>query len=182
MILVTVGTHDQPFDRLVAAAERLAREGRDVFVQRGPSRVAVPHCTSEPFVTPQRLDALVAEATAVVTHAGPGSVLMALAAGHKPIVVPRRAVFGEHVDDHQVRFAARIAGRVTVVDDPDGLEQALQSTPRPGSGQDVSSEQEHASRQFADGLEALIQDVIARRPSRRDRLRRALQQVLRRAR
>jgi UDP-N-acetylglucosamine transferase subunit ALG13 len=50
-----------------------------------------------------------------VTHAGVGSILSARRAGHVPLVVPRRRALGEHVDDHQVRFAAWMADRGQVV-------------------------------------------------------------------
>ena len=42
-------------------------------------------------------------------HAGAGIISAALAAGRKPIVVPRRAALGEHVDDHQHQLASKLA-------------------------------------------------------------------------
>ena len=44
-----------------------------------------------------------------------------------PIVVPRRKAFGEAVDDHQLQLGRRFAqaGLVTLVEDPDGLGEAL---------------------------------------------------------
>ena len=47
----------------------------------------------------------------------PGEALQAFAHGKVPIVVPRQSAFGEHVDDHQVRFARKIADRILVVTD-----------------------------------------------------------------
>ena len=41
------------------------------------------------------------DADVVVTHAGTGSVMLALSLGKIPIVAPRYARLGEHVDDHQ---------------------------------------------------------------------------------
>jgi UDP-N-acetylglucosamine transferase subunit ALG13 len=52
-----------------------------------------------------------ASADVVVSHAGVGSTIEALDSGHFPIVVPRRAAFGEHVDDHQVPLAVDVAKR-----------------------------------------------------------------------
>jgi UDP-N-acetylglucosamine transferase subunit ALG13 len=49
-------------------------------------------------------------ADAIVCHGGPATIVEARDAGHLPIVVPRRASLGEHVDDHQVRFAALVCG------------------------------------------------------------------------
>jgi UDP-N-acetylglucosamine transferase subunit ALG13 len=69
-------------------------------------------------------------ARAIITHGGPASIALALAAGHSPVVVPRDPAFGEHVDDHQLRFAAWLAERrdITVVYEMDKLGEALQKT------------------------------------------------------
>jgi UDP-N-acetylglucosamine transferase subunit ALG13 len=69
-------------------------------------------------------------ARAVITHGGPASIALALAAGHSPVVVPRDPALGEHVDDHQLRFAALLAERrdITVVLEMDELGRALQET------------------------------------------------------
>jgi UDP-N-acetylglucosamine transferase subunit ALG13 len=67
------------------------------------------------------------EARTIVTHAGVGSIQMARACGKRPIVVARRADLGEHVDDHQLAFARRLAaaGLITLVEDPEDLPRAI---------------------------------------------------------
>jgi UDP-N-acetylglucosamine transferase subunit ALG13 len=126
VILFTVGTHEDPFDRLILAAERVAlTTGERVVVQAGTSRVAAPHCDLRRWVPPAEMAALVREARLVVTHAGPSSIDRVLATGKVPLVVPRRADLGEHVDDHQVSFARQLAGRVHVVHDAGRLVEAL---------------------------------------------------------
>lgn len=50
----------------------------------------------------------VAEAEVLVLHAGAGSILHAVNAGKCPIVMPRLARFGEHVNDHQLEFASAL--------------------------------------------------------------------------
>lgn len=175
MILFTVGTHHAPFDRLVAAAERIAATTPEqVVVQRGTSRMSAPHCTVHETLPPSRLEALVAEARVVVTHGGPGSILTALSAGHTPFVVPRRARFGEHVDDHQVRFVRRIAARIHSVEDPEELPEALESHPSSGPHRDDSKMHEDASREFANKLDDLLREVIASRSGRPGRIRRVM--------
>jgi UDP-N-acetylglucosamine transferase subunit ALG13 len=124
VILVTVGTHEDPFDRLVRAAEVLAG-GERVVLQKGPSTVPTPRCEARPFLAPEDLAAAMRDARIVVAHAGPSTLLEAAACGHVPVVVPRSAAHGEHVDDHQLRFARRIADRVHVVEDPARLPEAL---------------------------------------------------------
>ena len=69
-----------------------------------------------------------AEAARVfVCHAGVGSIILARRCGHRPIVVPRRAELGEHVDDHQLELARRLAagGMVTLVEDTDALADVI---------------------------------------------------------
>jgi UDP-N-acetylglucosamine transferase subunit ALG13 len=77
-----------------------------------------------PFV---EFEELFAGSRAFVCHAGVGSVGVALRLGRRPIVVARRHVLGEAVDDHQIPFAERLgrAGLVQVVDDLPGLVRAL---------------------------------------------------------
>lgn len=50
-------------------------------------------------------------ADSVVCHAGVGTIMSALKTGHTPVVIPRRATHGEHVDDHQMDIAIRFQQR-----------------------------------------------------------------------
>jgi UDP-N-acetylglucosamine transferase subunit ALG13 len=47
----------------------------------------------------------------IICHAGVGSVLGAIAEGVCPAIMPRRASFGEHVDDHQLEFMSELVAR-----------------------------------------------------------------------
>jgi UDP-N-acetylglucosamine transferase subunit ALG13 len=57
------------------------------------------------------LSVMMRRADVVITHAGVGSAVMAIRAGKTPVMVPRLARFGEHVDDHQLQLAERFAQR-----------------------------------------------------------------------
>lgn len=127
MIFVTVGTNEARFDRLLAAVARVESSERFV-VQHGHSlRIDRPGAAFVDFLPYDRMVATIREARAVVTHAGVGSVLVALANGKRPIVVPRLKIFGEAVDDHQLELGRRFAdaGLVTLVEHPDRLGEAL---------------------------------------------------------
>ncbi len=119
MIFVTVGTHEDGFDRLVREVDRLVGTGaitEEVVYQAGYARFQPAHGGRVEAMIPfDEVQTLMRRARVIVTHGGPASIMQALALGKVPVVVPRRAKFGEHVDDHQVRFAARIADRVEVV-------------------------------------------------------------------
>jgi UDP-N-acetylglucosamine transferase subunit ALG13 len=111
-ILVCVGTDHHPFERLVAWAERWQRAHPEhrVEVQHGHSR-APSAVAGIDFVGRAEMRSRYAAADVVVVSCGPGAVMDARAAGRRPIVVPRLAALGEHVDDHQQAFAALLHER-----------------------------------------------------------------------
>jgi UDP-N-acetylglucosamine transferase subunit ALG13 len=131
VILVTVGTHHQPFTRLIGALRSLPSD--ELVVQYGHSMPPAWRSARQavPFLDYDRLAALMDAADAVVTHAGVGSVLTALRMGHTPIVVPRLEQFGEHVDDHQAEFTQTLeeTGRIMAVWEVDQLASAIASVP-----------------------------------------------------
>lgn len=127
MIFVTVGTHEQPFNRLVECVDDLKKDGtiaEDVIIQTGYSTYEPKYCKWQKLFPYQEMLKLVDEARIVITHGGPSSFIMPLQNGKIPIVVPRRHEFNEHVNDHQVSFAKVVAdrmGTIIVVDDMDKL-------------------------------------------------------------
>lgn len=129
MIFATVGTHHQPFTRLLDALGALDRT--DVVVQCGHSPAPAGVSSAVPFMSFAEIETNMRTAEAVVTHAGVGSILLALRCGHTPIVVPRLCRLGEHVDDHQsdLTSALRDRGEVIVVDEVERLGAALMPPP-----------------------------------------------------
>jgi exopolysaccharide biosynthesis glucuronosyltransferase PssE len=131
MILVTLGTNEQPFPRLVRAVEALAPR-ESLVVQYGS-------CTTDggagrwvDFLPFDELADLMREARVVVAHAGIGSVMLARSCGKCPIVVPRRLHLGEAVDDHQLPIARRLhsGGIVRLVEDVGNLAEAIDGSQR----------------------------------------------------
>lgn len=131
MIFVTVGTHEQPFNRLVEYADSLKRDGiidEEVVIQTGYSTFEPKYCEWKKLYPYQEMVALVEKARIVITHGGPSSFVMPLQIGKIPIVVPRRHEFNEHVNDHQVTFSKAVAqrmGTIIVVDDLDKLADTI---------------------------------------------------------
>ncbi|MGL5810625.1 MAG: glycosyltransferase [Nocardioides sp.] len=101
-----VGTDHHPFDRLVAWADhRAAGHPRDdVFIQYGSTGVPT-HASGDALLTPQDMAARIGGSDIVITHGGPGTIMDVKKAGHRPIVLARDPAYGEHVDEHQMRFA-----------------------------------------------------------------------------
>ncbi len=116
MILVTLGTHGQRFYRAVDLAIELAHHDQ-VLVQHGatPRRLGLPNMTWVDYLSWEAFTECIHRADAVVSHAGVGSAVTAIRSGKKPVLVPRLAHFGEHVDDHQVQLAQRLAQRGLVL-------------------------------------------------------------------
>lgn len=128
MILVTTGTNAPAFDRLLREVDRL-RLQESVIVQHGPSTLRPVGATCVDYISFDRFVELVQEARVVVTHAGVGSILVTLMNGKRPVVVPRQADLGEHVDDHQLELSRRLAatGVVTLVENAADLKRALET-------------------------------------------------------
>ena len=133
MIFVTVGTHEQPFDRLIRAVDQLKAEQvleEEVVIQTGYSTYEPVHCTWKKLFPYQEMLHYVREARIVITHGGPSSFIMPLQVRKVPIVVPRQKQFGEHVNDHQLEFAKAVAGRyrnIIVVEEIEALRGVLLS-------------------------------------------------------
>ena len=110
MIFVTVG-HQMPFDRLIRAMDEwavsLAR--LDVVAQVGRSDYQPKVIRATPFLSPHEFDQHMNDASAVVAHAGTGTIIAALERGKPLLVLPRMSKFGETRNDHQVPTARHFA-------------------------------------------------------------------------
>jgi UDP-N-acetylglucosamine--N-acetylmuramyl-(pentapeptide) pyrophosphoryl-undecaprenol N-acetylglucosamine transferase len=115
-VVVTLGTmrsygFRRLVDRLLEVLPEVVEPNADVLWQIGatsgesiPGRVAVSYPNSE-------LRAAIGEADLVVAHSGIGSAITALELGKRPILVPRRPNFSEHVDEHQSLIARELSRR-----------------------------------------------------------------------
>jgi UDP-N-acetylglucosamine transferase subunit ALG13 len=115
LIFVTVGTQ-LPFDRLITAVDGWAasKTESDVFAQVGPTSIQPRHIEYENFISPAQCRERMLAARVVVAHAGMGTILSALEMGKPLLVLPRRAMLGEHRNDHQLATARRFAELRTV--------------------------------------------------------------------
>lgn len=127
MIFVTVGTHEQPFNRLIEYIDKLKENGtivEDVVIQTGYCTYKPRFCEWQKLYPYGEMQKKVKEARVVITHGGPSSFVMPLQIGKTPIVVPRKKEYGEHVNDHQVVFNKAVAermGTIIVVDELENL-------------------------------------------------------------
>lgn len=115
MIFVTVGTHEQQFDRLLKEVDTLKRKKiikEDVLIQSGFCDYQPQYCETQRFLPYEDMRKNIEKARIVITHGGPASFLMVLKFGKVPIVVPRKAKFNEHINNHQVEFTKNIESRM----------------------------------------------------------------------
>ena len=131
MIFVTVGTHEQPFDRLVEYIDGLKGTGiisEDVVIQTGFGTYEPKYCRWQKLFPYKEMVKMVEDARIVITHGGPSSFIMPLQIGKIPVVVPRQKQYEEHVNDHQLVFAKALAerqGNLLVVEDIRELKDIL---------------------------------------------------------
>jgi UDP-N-acetylglucosamine transferase subunit ALG13 len=100
------------------------------------------------------------DARSVVCHAGVGTIVTAIRAGHTPVVIPRQPGLGEHVDNHQMDIAERYAERGLVRCMTSGTNLAPLLAPR----------SENPSQMAGTGSEELrsaIFEAVTRGPRRR---------------
>lgn len=118
MIFVTVGTHEQPFNRLIECVDKLVEQGiikEEVIIQTGFSTYEPKHCKWKKMFPYQKMVENVEKARIVITHGGPSTFIMPLQIGKVPIVVPRQKKFDEHVNDHQVEFCRQVSERMGMI-------------------------------------------------------------------
>lgn len=131
MIFVTVGTHEQPFNRLIKKIDELKRDGiiqEDVLMQIGFSTYIPQYCEYKKLIPYQEMIKNVENARIVITHGGPSSFIMPLQVGKIPVVVPRQEKYAEHVNNHQLVFANEVNERyhnLIVISDVNELENVI---------------------------------------------------------
>lgn len=131
MIFVTVGTHEQPFNRLIKKVDELVAEGtikEPVVMQTGFSTYIPKHCEWHKMLSYDEMKRYIDEARIVITHGGPASFIEVLQAGKIPVVVPRLKKFNEHINDHQEEFTRIVEKRmdnIIPVFDIDNLKSIL---------------------------------------------------------
>jgi UDP-N-acetylglucosamine transferase subunit ALG13 len=165
-VLVIAGTDHHPFDRLVSWTNEWLRQypeqvGR-FFVQWG-SASARPVCPGARILAVDELADLLDKAEVIVCHGGPSTIAEAWTRGRLPIVVPRLARLGEHVDDHQAEFCEKFAplGRIALARTlPDFTRLMAEAAAEPARFRATSSSSEK-DKAIAH-LGALVEELVSR--------------------
>lgn len=107
MIFVTLGSQKFQFNRLLKEVDDLIEKGvikEKVLAQIGYSDYIPRKYDYKMFFDREEFDSRMKESDLVITHSGTGAIMGAVNYGKKVIAVPRNAMYGEHVDDHQLQI------------------------------------------------------------------------------
>lgn len=130
MILVTLGTQDKPFNRLLEAVQKQIDNGNikdKVVVQAGLTKFESDDMTIYDLIPYEEFDKLVRECDLLITHGGVASILNGIRNGKKVIAAARLKKYGEHTNDHQLQIIDNFstAGYILKLDDFDKLDKVL---------------------------------------------------------
>lgn len=162
MIFVTVGTHEQQFDRLIKAVDKLAgaEKFKDNFlVQSGYSTYRCRNCNQKKFMSYSEMKVAMEQARIVICHGGPSTFMKSLSLNKGTIVVPRRKKYAEHVNDHQLHFAEEVVRKgypIEVVENVNQLESAIRNCT------DTNQKTISNNKKFNDNLISLINKMMVK--------------------
>ena len=133
MILVTLGTQDKQFKRLLDMIEeqiKLKNIKDKVIVQAGYTKYESKNMEIFDLIDRQKFSKLISECDLLITHGGVGSIINGLQNNKKVIVVPRLSKYKEHINDHQLQITDNFAkaGYIIPVYENDKLEDALKKS------------------------------------------------------
>ena len=164
MIFVTVGTHEQPFNRLVEYVDRLAQSEEiteEIIIQTGYSTYKPKNCIYKEFFSYQEMLKNVSDASIVITHGGLSSFIMPLQVGKIPIVIPRKKEFNEHVNNHQIEFSRIVQERmktIIVVENINNLGKTIKEYDEIVFG--MNSEINYNNAKFCDEFEKIVNEIV----------------------
>lgn len=131
MILVTLGTQDKKFTRLLDSIQKLIDKKiiKDkVVVQAGcTSKFQSKEMEIFDLIPIQDFDKLIQDCDILITHGGVGSIITGLKNNKKVIAVARLKKYGEHTNDHQLQIIENFAkkGYLISLENINELENAL---------------------------------------------------------
>jgi beta-1,4-N-acetylglucosaminyltransferase len=110
MIFLTLGTYPMAFDRLLIAIDELCGKGAvpdELFGQIGHTEYTPKHFSFAKVMGKEEFDEVFNGAAEIISHAGMGSISMALERNKPLLVMPRLSRYNEAVNDHQLGTARK---------------------------------------------------------------------------
>ena len=130
MILVTLGTQDKSFKRLLDAIQKEIDKGNikdKVVVQAGCTEYESKDMEIFDLIDRDKFTELIKECDLLITHGGVGSILTGLKNNKKVIAAPRLSKYKEHTNDHQLQIIEKFdnSGFILPLYDFDKLDKVL---------------------------------------------------------
>ena len=130
MILVTLGTQDKSFERLLKAIDKKIEEGKitdKVVVQAGMTKYESNNMEIYDFVEYDKFDDLIKSCDILITHGGVGSIITGLNNNKKVIAAPRLKKYKEHTNDHQLQIIENFknSGFILELEDFDKVDKKI---------------------------------------------------------
>lgn len=120
MILVTLGTQDQKFYRLLDALENSKVKDKIIVQAGGSSDYQSKKMEIFRFIDYKEMEKYIDDADLIITHGGTGSIIMPLQKGKKVIACARLEKYGEHINDHQKELVSVFAEEGYILEFSDG--------------------------------------------------------------
>ncbi len=127
MILVTLGTQDQKFYRLLDAIEN-SKIKDEIIVQAGGScNYQAKKMKIFKFISYEEMNDLINKCEFIITHGGTGSIIMPLQKNKKVIACARLEKYKEHINNHQTEIVSIFAdlGYLLEYKDGDNLDDII---------------------------------------------------------
>lgn len=165
MILVTVGSTPWPFVRMLRAMDDVAGQINErVLMQVGHTPLVPKHAECFKFVSYEKMQHYLREASVIVCHASTGPLSSARRFNKPVVVVPRDPQLGEAPDAHQLETASRIrvsSRMIEVVNDTEQLLEAVQRTLEK-SAQGMTYERDGELRALIKNLRVYVEEIEKR--------------------
>ena len=132
MILVTLGTQDKTFPRLLDAIQKQIDKGNikdKVVVQAGTTKYESNNMEIFDLIDREKFADLIKECDLLITHGGVGSIITGLKNNKKIIAAPRLEKYKEHTNDHQIQIIEKFtqSGFILPLYDFDKLDEVLKA-------------------------------------------------------
>lgn len=134
MILVTLGTQDKQFYRILEALEdKLDKHLIDdeVIVQAGCSAdFKSKHMKIFDLIPMDEFDEMIKKCDLLITHGGVGSIITGLKNNKKVIAAARLSKYNEHVNDHQLQIIDNFSkeGYILKLDNFDDIDKLIKDS------------------------------------------------------
>ena len=133
MVLVTLGTQDKKFPRLLEIVEKLINKGiinEEVVAQVGSTKYKSNKMKIIKYMSEEEMLKYIKNSSYIIGHGGVGTIMSAINLGKKIIVVPRLKKYKEHVNDHQLDIVSEFSKLNLIIDGSNDIEDKVKNINR----------------------------------------------------